>query len=134
MQPSDTRVLAEFARSVVASRDIVLRTDGSSARCYCYAADAVTGILAVLLKGASGEAYNIGNDTTYASIRDVAELMVQLTPGTCSHVVCDNISGAQANCYAPAAKLCVSSAKTRALGWRPKADLDGILTRLIRGV
>lgn len=131
---SDTRVLAEFARSVVAGRDIVLRTDGSSARCYCYTADAATGILAVLLKGTSGEAYNVGNDTTYASIRDVAELMVKLTPETRAHVVRADLSGAVANCYAPSARLRVSSAKVRALGWEAKTDLPGILSRLIRSV
>ena len=132
--PSDTRVLAEFARSVVSGRDIVLRTDGSSARCYCYTADAATGILAVLLKGTSGEAYNVGNDATYASIRDVAELMVELTPETGAHVVRADLSGAGANCYAPVAKLRVSSAKLRSLGWKTKTDLGGILSRLIRSV
>ncbi len=128
--PTDTRVFSEFARSVVAGRDIVLHTDGASARCYCYTADAVTGVLAVLLKGEAGEAYNLGNDATYASIREVAELMVALTPGTCARVVRDNPPGTQANCYAPVAKLRISSAKARALGWAPKTDLAGILTRL----
>ena len=134
VSPTDTRVFAEFARSVVAGRDIVLRTDGSSARCYCYVADAVTGILAVLFKGVSGEAYNVGNDATYASIRDVAELMVRLTPETRARVVRADLSGAGANCYAPVAKLRVSSAKLRSLGWKAKTDIDGILTRLVRSV
>ena len=134
VQPSDTRVLAEFARSVVADCDIVLRTDGSSTRCYCYAADAVTGILAVLIKGVPGEAYNIGNDATYASIRDVAELIVKLAPGAGTHVVRDVPSVARTNYYAPSAKLRVSSAKARALGWTPRVDLPEMLVRLVRSV
>ena len=132
--PTDARVLAEFARSVVAGRDVVLRTDGASARCYCYTADAVTGILTVLLKGTPGEAYNLGNDATYASIWEIAERMVALTPGTHARVVRDVSPGARANCYAPEARLRVSSAKARALGWVPKTDLEGILTRLTRSL
>ncbi len=134
VRPEDTRVLAEFARSVAEGRDIVLHTDGSSARCYCYTADAVTGALAVLLNGRPGEAYNVGNDATYASIRDVAELMVKLTPGTRSRVVCRVPAGVDVTCYAPPSKLRVSSAKARALGWTPRVDLPGILTRLVRSV
>lgn len=131
---TDTRVFAEFARSVVAGRDIVLRTDGSSARCYCYAADAATGILTVLLKGCPGEAYNLGNDATYASIRDVAELLVKVTPGTKSRVVFDIPEGTRPSCYAPSARLRVSSAKARALGWMPRTDLSEVLMRLVRSI
>ena len=129
---TDTRVFAEFVRSAVAGRDIVLHTDGSSARCYCYTADAVTGILTVLLKGTPGEAYNLGNDATYASIREMAELLVRVVPGTRSRIVFDAHIGTQPSCYAPSARLCISSAKARALGWLPKTDLTGILTRLTR--
>ncbi|MBQ6339681.1 MAG: NAD-dependent epimerase/dehydratase family protein [Kiritimatiellae bacterium] len=131
---TDVRVFAEFARSVVAGRDIVLRTDGSSARCYCYATDAVTGVLTVLLKGRPGEAYNLGNDATYASIREMAELLVKVTPGTKSRIVLDVPTDARQSCYAPPARLRVSSAKARALGWTPKTDLEGILTRLTRSL
>ena len=131
---TDTRVFVSFARSVLADRDIVLRTDGSSARCYCYTTDAVTGLLTVLLKGMPGEAYNLGNDATYASIREMAELLVKITPGTKSRIVIDLPEGPRPSCYAPSARLRVSSAKARALGWMPKTDLAGILTRLTRSL
>ena len=131
---TDARVFAQFVRSVLAGRDIVLRTDGSSARCYCYTADAATGVLAVLLKGAPGEAYNLGNDATYASIREMAELLLKVTPGARSRIVLDVSEGGRPSCYAPPAKLRVSSAKARALGWTPKTDLAGMLTRLTRSL
>lgn len=132
--PTDTRVLAEFARSVVAGRDIVLHTDGASARCYCYTADAARGLLTVLLKGERGEAYNLGNDATYASIREVAELLVRVTPGASSRIVFDLSEGAGHSCYAPPSRLRVTSAKARALGWAPRTDLAGILARLTRSL
>ena len=136
ISPDDARVFPSFVRSVLEGRDIVLRTDGSSARCYCYTADAVTGVLTVLLKGRPGEAYNVGNDATYASIREVAELLVKMAEGSGSRVVFDmppkGLSGG--GCYAPKSRLRVSSAKVRALGWSPKTDLAGILTRLMRSI
>ena len=134
--PDDARVFASFVRSVLEGRDIVLRTDGSSARCYCYTADAVTGLLTVLLRGRPGEAYNIGNDATYASIREVAELLVKMAEGSGSRVVFDIPPSGQSGggCYAPKSRLHVSSAKARALGWSPKTDMAGILARLMRSM
>ena len=57
----DSRVFAEFMRCAVEKRDIVLKTKGETERCYLYTADAVTAILAVMLKGATGQAYTAAN-------------------------------------------------------------------------
>jgi nucleoside-diphosphate-sugar epimerase len=75
---TDRRVLPDFARDIFAGRDIVLLSDGSPTRTFCYVADAVTGYYKVLVKGRMGEAYNIGVEVPEISIADVAELMVRL--------------------------------------------------------
>ena len=77
---ADGRVFAEFARCAVEGRDIVLHTQGNTVRSYCYAKDAVAAILYVLLKGNSGEAYNVTNMDTAVSIREMAELVSGLFP------------------------------------------------------
>ena len=60
---TDGRVLPDFARDVLAGRDIVMFSDGSPTRTFCYSSDAITGYYKVLVKGRPGEAYNIGIET-----------------------------------------------------------------------
>ena len=67
IDPEDKRVIGQFARSVIYGKDIVLHTKGDKANCYLYTADALTGILFLLLNGESGEVYNICNPQTFSS-------------------------------------------------------------------
>jgi nucleoside-diphosphate-sugar epimerase len=56
----DGRVMADFARSVVSGSDIVMHSDGSPTRAFCYVADAIVGYYKTLIRGRDGEPYNIG--------------------------------------------------------------------------
>lgn len=75
---TDTRVLPDFARDVFAGRDIVMKSDGSPKRTFCYVADAVAGYYKVLIKGKPGEAYNIGIETPEISMAQLADKIVSL--------------------------------------------------------
>ena len=70
---SDRRVIPDFARDIMADRDIVMFSDGSPKRTFCYSADAVIGYYKVLVKGQKGEAYNIGVETPEISMVELAE-------------------------------------------------------------
>ncbi len=74
----DRRVLPDFARDVLAGRDIVMLSDGTATRTFCYVADAVVGYYKVLVRGARGEAYNIGTDAAEISMGDLAQQVVDL--------------------------------------------------------
>jgi nucleoside-diphosphate-sugar epimerase len=71
---TDRRVIPDFARDILAGNDIVMLSDGSPTRTFCYVADAVVGYIKVLVNGRPGEAYNIGIDRPEISIGDLAEL------------------------------------------------------------
>ena len=73
MKINDGRVIADFCRSVLGSRDIYMYSDGSPTRTFCYVADAVVGYYRALLLGSRGESYNIGTDSPEISMRDLAE-------------------------------------------------------------
>ena len=75
---TDHRVLPDFARDVLAGRDIVMRSSGSPRRTFCYVADAVTGYYKVLVNGRPGEAYNIGIETPEISMKELAERVTAL--------------------------------------------------------
>jgi UDP-glucuronate decarboxylase len=75
---SDRRVIPDFARDILAERDIVMLSDGSAKRTFCYVADAVAGYYKILVKGRPGEAYNIGVETPEISMKELAEKVVAL--------------------------------------------------------
>ena len=72
---TDGRLLPDLARDVLAGRDLVMYSDGSPTRTFCYATDAITGYYKVLVRGRDGEAYNIGIDRPETSVAELAELV-----------------------------------------------------------
>ena len=62
MKITDGRVIADFFRDALAGRDLVMLSDGSPTRTFCYVSDAITGYYLALLRGRRGEAYNVGVD------------------------------------------------------------------------
>jgi nucleoside-diphosphate-sugar epimerase len=74
---TDKRVISDFARDLLAGRDIVMYSDGKPTRTFCYSADSITGYYKALVKGRPGEPYNIGTETPEISINELAEKMIQ---------------------------------------------------------
>lgn len=73
---TDGRVIPDFARDILAGRDIIMLSDGSPTRTFCYVADAIVGYYKVLVKGRAGESYNIGVESPEISIANLADRMV----------------------------------------------------------
>lgn len=130
VSPDDNRVFAQFARSIIAGENIVLHTTGESAKPYCYTTDCISAILYILFKGEAGEAYNVANEGTYITIREMAEFLCAEFNPSCK-VVLDlhNDMG-----YAPVTKLNLSTDKLRALGWRPRFGLKEMFDKLITSI
>lgn len=73
---TDKRVIPDFAREVMAGRDIIMYSDGKPTRTFCYASDAITGYYKVLVRGHIGEPYNIGIERPEISMAELAGKMV----------------------------------------------------------
>jgi UDP-glucuronate decarboxylase len=74
---TDGRALPDFCGNVLSNKDIVLLSDGSPTRTFCYVADAVIGYFKVLTKGRNGESYNIGTESPEISVRQLAEMIIK---------------------------------------------------------
>lgn len=83
----DGRVMSDFISDIVHQRDIVLKSKGMAERAFCYLTDAISGLLLVLLKGESTQAYNVANETEPMEIREVAQLLTEISPTGKSKVV-----------------------------------------------
>ena len=75
---TDRRVIPDFARDILANRDMVMLSDGAARRTFCYVADAVAGYFKILVKGDPGEAYNIGVEGPEISVVELAERLAVL--------------------------------------------------------
>lgn len=74
---SDNRVYAQFIRNVLNDENILMKSDGSQLRSWCYVVDCVKALLYILLKGKKGEAYNVADPSSCFSIRQLAETIAK---------------------------------------------------------
>ena len=128
--PWEGRVFAQFARSVMQGKDIVLHTRGLSEGNYCYTRDSVRGILTIAVKGTAGEAYNVSNERTHTTIAGMAELVAGKLAGGKIRVVYD-IPETNTYGYAADTRLFLDASKLCSLGWEPEVDLEEMYRRLI---
>lgn len=77
---NDGRVFSDFAYNVARGEDIVMMSDGSARRAFCYASDAIAGFFTVLLNGQQATPYNVANPEGELSVMELAELLVGLYP------------------------------------------------------
>ena len=120
---ADPRVFASFMKCVRDGTDIVMHSDGSARRPFCYIADAVAAFFLILFEGAAGEAYNVSNDRAFLSIRELADVLVQLRPELGLKVVAKERPKDAAyleNNFNKANRP--SADKLRALGWQCRYD------------
>lgn len=133
VERNDRRVFAQFARAVMEQRDIVLFSNGETVRNYLYTSDAVTGILLLLLKGETGQAYNMANEDTRISIYDMAQMLVR-EYGNGSMGVRVELEDAKKHGFNQTAETCVTCGKIKELGWRAAVDLRQAYGRMIRSM
>lgn len=112
---NDSRAAAQFIRKAFASENIIMKSAGTQVRSYCYSLDCASAILTVLLNGNKGEAYNISNKHSIASIRELAEELATVS-GT--HVVFDVPSDIERKGYNMMDNSSLNASKLEALGWR----------------
>jgi UDP-glucuronate decarboxylase len=75
---TDRRVIPDFARDLLTNRNLVLLSSGSPTRTFCYVADAIVGYFQILVRGRSGEAYNIGAESPEISMWELAQMLARL--------------------------------------------------------
>lgn len=124
---NDGRVMADFIGSVVNNKNIVLNSDGSAIRAFCYVSDAIYGILTVMVNGKIGEAYNLANEDEPYMIRDVAKMLVELYPDKNLKVEFTNPTDEIKKGYVSYKIVKLNTKKLENLGWKKKISLlDGM--------
>ena len=120
----DNRVFAQFAKSVLEKRDIVLHTDGLSYKSYCYITDAIIALFNILKDGKG--VYNIANKNTGISIKDMALMLCEKYKDTSLKIELD-----VNNPYPKNSNIRLNTDKLEALGWGANVDLETMFDKLI---
>ena len=115
-----SRADAQFLRCALEGRDIVLKSPGTQIRSYCYAADTVSALITLLLKGATGEAYNVANPTCSPSIREYAGTLAGLAG---VQLMFDLPPESERAGYSAVTRAVLNPEKLMNLGWRAAYDL-----------
>ncbi|WP_171032777.1 NAD-dependent epimerase/dehydratase family protein [Fodinibius saliphilus] len=75
---TDRRVIPDFMRDVLSGKNIVMHSDGSPSRTFCYIADAITGYFKILVNGKPGDSYNIGVSEPEITMTELAERIITI--------------------------------------------------------
>lgn len=131
---TDRRVIPDFARDLFAGNDLILLSDGSPTRTFCYVADAVVGYYKILVRGRSAEAYNIGNELPEISMLALAELLVKIAHAEFGYggKVVRNESQEKEYLTDNPQRRCPNIAKAREqLGFEPEVPIEEGLRRTL---
>lgn len=127
---NDGRVMSDFVYNAVHGQDIVLLSDGSAVRSFCYISDAILGLLQITLYGREGEAYNLANETEPMLIRDVARLIADWFPD--KHIKVAFAGGEHKEIYCNYSRVALDTHKIESLGFSPQVCLKEGIIRTIK--
>ena len=113
---SDTKAISQFILKGIAGEDIVLKSAGTQNYSYTYMADAIYGLLTVVLCGESGEAYNIADEASNITLKDLAWIIADHAG---MQVVFEIPDAVEAAGYSKATKALLDGSKLKKLGWKP---------------
>jgi len=127
----DRRVIPDMFSGAFFRQEIVLHSDGSPTRSFCYVSDAIDGILRILLSRHEGAPFNLGNDEQEISMRDLAITVQSLFPGNVKVIF--KKSGDSDYLVDNPQRRCPNLEKIKTLtGYHPKTSLKEGLGRLKR--
>lgn len=121
---SSSKADVQFLNKALNKENIVLKSPGLQKRSYCYVADTVSALLTILLKGETGEAYNIASKEGNILLREYANTLADISGVSVEYGEMGEIElqgGSQVD------NSTLNSDKLSSLGWEPKFLLrDGI--------
>lgn len=116
LSEANTRADAQFLRMALEGRDIVMKSDGAQVRTYTYVTDAVAGLLTLLLRGETGEAYNVASRLGTVSVRGFAEALARAAGVGLRFEL---PSERERKSFSAVSRAVQRGDKLEALGWKP---------------
>ena len=130
VKKDDTKVMSQFINKAINQENIILKSEGNQYFSYLYVADAVSGILRVLIAGKCGEVYNLGNVEADIRLKDLAKMIASIA-GT--EVIFELPNDVEKKGYSKAtiARLDYTKIETD-LNWQPCYSINDGVKRTIK--
>lgn len=125
---TDNRVYAQFIRNVLEDHDILMKSSGHQYRSWCYVLDCVSALIYILLKGKTGEAYNIADNNSNLTIRELADAIADIAN---KKVIIDTSNISESIGYNKVTKSVFDTSKLELLGWSVSGTMKDKLQQTI---
>lgn len=129
MGQEDSKAIAQFIRRAAAGEDIVLKSEGNQLYSYTYVVDAAVAALYLLLYGKSGEAYNVADEKSEITLKELAQILADAAGLKVIFELPDAVERAG---YSTATKALLDTGKITALGWRASTPIKEGLEKTVR--
>lgn len=129
---NDTRIIPRTIKKILQGEDVEIYRDSNSVVQYTYISDMVAAVLAVLVKGEMGEAYNSGGDEI-VKMDDVIGWMLKADDTIQSKLIEKEIDSSYSFAKGKGVNFVkLSNSKIKALGWKPIVSNQEGFTRMVR--
>lgn len=98
-----------------------MKSDGMKFRSWCYVVDCALALLYILLKGENGKAYNIADESSNRTIRDLAQMIAAIAG---REVRIELPKGAAASGGTPITKAVFDTSRLQSLGWQITGTME----------
>lgn len=129
MVESDTKASSQFIKKAIAGEDIVLKSEGNQFFSYTYVADAVMGLLTVLLHGEIGVAYNVSSEKTNVHLKDFAQICASSIE---KNVIFDFPTEVERKGYSVAMRAILANDRIKGIGFKPMYEMNDAINRTIK--
>ena len=117
---TDSKAISQFIHKAQAGEDIVLKSKGDQLFSYTYSEDAAAAVLLVMLKGVSGEAYNVSDSQSAITLAELAKILADIAGTKVMFELPDDVEKAG---YSTATKAVLDSTKLENLGWHARVHM-----------
>ena len=128
MLMSDSKASSQFLLKALQGEDIVLKSSGSQTFSYTYVADAVSGMLHILLNGENGTPYNISCETCNVRLKDFASLCATWAQ---RKVVFELPSETERKGFSIAMRAILDNTRLKQLRWTPHYTMQDAVYRTL---
>ena len=121
MLMSDSKAISQFIKKAAAKEDIILKSEGNQKYSYSFVTDAVSGILYTMLLGNACEAYNVADEASDITLKELAEHLAAIAG---SKVIFELPEESERRGYSTATKAMLDATKLRKTGWEPRVHMQ----------
>lgn len=129
LKNDDTKALSQFLHNAINGEDIVLKSKGDQYYSYIYSADAASAIIFLLLNGISGEAYNIADEKSNITLKELANIIADISN---TKVIFELPDEKERKGYSKAQRAILNPKKIQELGWKCNFNIQSGIERTIK--